>query len=156
MSSAIVRPDHHPSEVFVFGSNLLGMHVGGAAQYAKDRCGAIDGVALGPSVVSRTFDSGMGEFQEDCVSAWAIPTCYAPGVPFNTVGEIESYVECFLHYVDRYPEHQYYVTAIGCGVAGFTPKQIAPLFIEVFRNKAVNVTLPSEFISILVQLVPDE
>ena len=109
-----------PNEIFVFGSNLAGMHGGGAARTARLYFGAVLGNGDGPQGQS-----------------YAIPTMQ------GGVETIQSYVDKFVSYAKAHPEQTFLVTPIGCGIAGFTPDDIAPLF-----EKAVdveNIHLPQSF-----------
>ena len=125
-----VTPDYvttlGPGQVFVFGSDLQGMHDGGAAAVAYARFGAILGQGVG--------------LQGD---SYAIPTT------LDRVEEIKPYVDEFIEFAAEHPEKTFLVTRIGCGVAGFTDGQIAPLF-----EKAValpNVHLPLSFWRVLTR-----
>ena len=113
--------------IFVFGSNLAGRHGKGAALYAKQCCGAIYGKGFG-----RQGDS------------FAIPTKdqHLQVLPLST---IQSYVDLFIDYANAHPTLEFEVTAIGCGLAGYTPKQIAPMF----KGAPKNCKLPSTFIEVL-------
>ncbi len=119
-----VTPDHintlGPNEIFVFGSNLAGRHAGGAARLAVDRFGAIMGQGVG--------------LQGQC---YAIPTMQ------GGVNTIQPYVDEFLRFADCHPEMTFLVTRIGCGIAGFTPAEIAPLFAAA--TSLPNVHLPLDF-----------
>jgi len=108
------------NEIFVFGSNLAGMHAGGAARTAVDRFGAIMGQGVGLQGQS-----------------YAIPTMQGP------VRTIEPYVQEFIRFADCHPEMTFLVTRIGCGIAGFTPREIAPLFAGAINLP--NVHLPLDF-----------
>ena len=112
-----------PGQIFVFGSNQAGIHGAGAARYALDNFGAQYGVGYG--------HTGY---------CFAIPT---KDRNINTLplDEIRHYVKCFLSEARQHPEFQYLVTAIGCGLAGYKPSDIAPLF----RGHSKNVVLPEEF-----------
>ena len=109
-----------PNEIFVFGSNLAGMHAGGAARLAVDRFGAIMGQGVGLQGQS-----------------YAIPTMQ------GDVNTIQPYVDEFLRFADCHPEMTFLVTRIGCGIAGFTPAEIAPLFAAA--TSLPNVHLPLDF-----------
>ncbi len=111
-------------QVFVFGSNLAGMHGGGAAWIAAKRFGAVMGQGVG--LQGRSY---------------AIPTMHGP------VEEIKPYVDEFLAFACAHPELEFLVTRIGCGIAGFTDAEIAPLFKEAEGKP--NVRLPQSFIDIL-------
>lgn len=109
-----------PGEIFVFGSNLAGMHGGGAARIAVDRFGAIMGQGVGLQGQS-----------------YAIPTMQ------GGVNTIQPYVDEFIRFADCHPEMTFLVTRIGCGIAGFTPQQIAPLFAAAVNLG--NIHLPLDF-----------
>lgn len=113
--------------VFVFGSNLQGRHGKGAALWAVQHRGAINGVGIG--------EQG---------NAYAIPTKRTPwqSMPLD---EVEAHVRAFLAYARAHPELQFQVTPIGCGLAGFSPAQIAPMF----RDAPANCLLPNEFMAVL-------
>jgi hypothetical protein len=110
--------------IFVFGSNLAGRHGAGSAKAAREIHGAVYGVGMG-----RTGN------------AYAIPTKSAD---FNVLPleKIEEYVTDFIIYARQHPELTFDVVAIGCGLAGFKPEQIAPMF----RHSPENVILPLEFL----------
>ena len=116
-------------EIFVFGSNLAGRHGKGAALEAVKYYGAKHGVGIG--LVGNSY---------------AIPT---KRTPYETLplSEIQSYVEDFLEFAasSKYARRSFKLTAIGCGLAGYTPIQIAPMFC----NASSNVCLPQEFLDIL-------
>lgn len=114
----------HPDEVFVFGSNLQGMHMGGAARVARKLFGAKMGVGVGPQGQS-----------------YAIPTMH------GGVDVIKPYVDQFIEYARQCDQNTFYVTRIGCGIAGFTDEEIAPLFDEAYD--LYNVRLPKSFADII-------
>lgn len=96
--------------IFVFGSNLAGRHGAGAALYAADVYGAKFGVGKG-----RTGD------------AYAIPT-KDHEIQTLPLDHIQVYVEEFLEYATLHLEETFFVTRIGCGLAGYQDKDIAPMF----------------------------
>ena len=98
------------TEIFVFGSNLLGKHGSGAAKYARENFGAVYGTGIG-----RTGN------------AYGIPTKSDPYTTL-TLTEIVGYVDGFLAYAREHPELIFRVTRVGCGLAGYTDKDIAPMF----------------------------
>ena len=124
-------PDHItsllPNEVFVFGSNLAGQHAGGAARIAYEKFGAIYGQGVG--------------LQGQC---YAIPTMQ------GGVETIKPYVDEFIKFAKEHPELHFYITRIGCGIAGFRDKDIAPLFNEVVNLE--NVSIPESFWKVLKEL----
>ena len=109
-----------PNEIFVFGSNLAGMHGGGAARTARLYFGAVMGNGDGPQGQS-----------------YANPTMQ------GGVETIRPYVDKFIDYAKAHPEQTFLVTPIGCGIAGFTPDEIAPLFKEAVSVE--NIYLPQSF-----------
>ena len=107
-------------EVFVFGSNLAGNHAGGAARVARERFGAIMGQGVGMQGQS-----------------YAIPTMQ------GSLETIKPYVDDFMKYAQEHSDKTFYVTRIGCGIAGFKDEEIAPLFDSAFDMP--NVILPESF-----------
>ena len=110
-----------PDEIFVFGSNLAGIHGGGAAYAAWRKFGAVMGQGVGLQGQS-----------------YAIPTMQ------GGVETIQPYVDGFIAFAKAHPELFFYVTRIGCGIAGFRDEEIAPLFAEALNVE--NVILPKEFV----------
>ena len=96
-------------EIFVFGSNLAGIHGAGAALAAK-RLGAIQGQGYGP----------QGQ-------TYAIPTKDSRLTTLS-ITRIRVHVADFLRYAKENSELYFYITRIGCGLAGYKDSQIAPLF----------------------------
>ena len=114
----------HPDEVFVFGSNLRGFHQGGAARAAMHSFGAVGGQGVGLQGQS-----------------YAIPTMQ------GGVETIKPYVDEFIRFAREHSELYFYVTRIGCGIAGFRDKDIAPLFTDAVGME--NVILPASFIRVI-------
>lgn len=110
------------NEVFVFGSNLAGRHNGGAARTARKKFGAIQGQGVG----------SQGQ-------SYAIPTMH------GGVEDIQPYVDEFINFAKNNNNLHFYVTKIGCGIAGFKIEEIAPLFSKCIDMN--NVSLPIEFIN---------
>ena len=108
------------NEIFVFGSNLRGFHSGGAARAAMDKFGAEWGIGVG--LTGQTY---------------AIPTMH------GGVDAIKPYVDEFVEYAKAHSELKFLVTRVGCGIAGFRDKDIAPLFAECVELE--NVFLPETF-----------
>ena len=127
--NGIVRPDFtpdfitalKPDEVFVFGSNLAGMHGGGAARMAFRQFGAVLGRGVGLQGQS-----------------YAIPTMQ------GGVETIKPYVDDFIAFARAHPELFFLVTRIGCGIAGFRDEEIAPLFSGA--KGVENICLPVSFV----------
>lgn len=111
-------------EVFVFGSNLAGNHAGGAARTALLRFGA---------------KMGQGEGMQG--QSYAIPTMQ------GGVETIKPYVDRFIDLAYEWDQTTFYVTRIGCGIAGFTDEEIAPLFDRAYD--LYNVRLPESFARII-------
>ena len=113
--------DLKPNEIFVFGSNLAGAHGGGAARVALNRFGAIWGQGVG--LQGRSY-----------------------GIPTMQGGAetIQPYVDEFIAFAQAHPEYTFFVTPIGCGIAGFTADDIAPLFSQAMD--VTNILLPESFV----------
>lgn len=128
----IIRPKHtpdaifslKPDEIFVFGSNLHGHHGGGAARAAVKKFGAIWGQGVGLQGQS-----------------YAIPTMQ------GGIESIKPYVDQFIDFAKEHTELFFYVTRIGCGIAGFKDSDIAPLFKDAMGVD--NICLPQTFVNIL-------
>lgn len=106
--------DLKENEVFVFGSNLEGLHGGGAARQAHEQFGAVWGVGAG--------------LTGQC---YAIPT-------MGGIEQIKLYVAQFLEVAEMLPHKSFLLTKIGCGIAGYSENEIAPLF----KNAPENVIKP--------------
>lgn len=109
--------------IFVFGSNLAGRHGKGAALHARLHHGARYGMGVGPQG-----------------NSYAIPTKdeHIKTLPLD---RIKPYVDEFLAYARANPDIEFELSAIGCGLAGYKPKDIAPMFAEA----PANVKKPPEF-----------
>lgn len=96
--------------IFVFGSNLAGRHGAGAAKFARQYHGAIYGQGIGRQG-----------------NSYGIPT---KDHRLNTLSlpQIKNHIQEFLDYATTHPELTFQVTRIGCGLAGYTDEQIAPMF----------------------------
>lgn len=105
----------------MFGSNLHGHHGGGAASVAWASFGAIWGQGVGLQGQS-----------------YAIPTMQ------GGVETIKPYVDQFIDFAKAHPELFFYVTRIGCGIAGFKDSDIAPLFKDAVGVD--NICLPMSFV----------
>ena len=114
------------NEIFVFGSNLGGFHGGGAARAAMNLFGAVWGQGVGLQGQS-----------------YAIPTMQ------GGVETIKPYVDQFIEFAQSRPDLYFYVTRIGCGIAGFRDEEIAPLFKDALP--ITNIALPKSFYDILTQ-----
>ena len=112
------------NEIFVFGSNLAGFHGGGAARIALNNFGAIWGQGVG--------------MQGQC---YAIPTMQ------GGVETIKPYVDEFIDFARTHTEYTFLVTRIACGIAGFSPREIAPLFADAIDVE--NVILPEDFVEVI-------
>lgn len=115
--------------VFVFGSNLAGRHGKGAALFALKNYGA---------------KYGQGEGRQG--NSYGIPT-KDENIKTLDLSVIAQHVAKFLEYAKQHESEIFQVTAIGCGLAGYSPKQIA----HMFKDAPPNCELPQEF-----KLVLDE
>jgi hypothetical protein len=113
--------------VFVFGSNLAGRHGKGAALWARQHRGAKRGRGVG-------FHG----------NSYAIPT-KDHAIKTLPLAEISAYVDEFIEFAWARADLKFQLTPIGCGLAGYKPEQIAPMFADAPEN----VTLPPEFLSAL-------
>ena len=112
------------NEIFVFGSNLAGYHGGGAARIARENFGAVWGQGVGLQGQS-----------------YAIPTMQ------GGVETIKPYVDEFIDFARTHTQYTVLVTRIACGIAGFRPSEIAPLFANAIDVE--NVILPEDFVEVI-------
>lgn len=117
--------DLNDNEVFVFGSNEAGIHGAGAARLAYEKFGATLGQGYGWNYKS-----------------FAIPT-KDKKVKTLPLEVIQAYIQAFEEFATFNPELTFYVTEIGCGLAGYTPEEIAPLFKDSYQLS--NVYMPKRF-----------
>jgi len=114
-------------EIFVFGSNLQGVHGAGAAKVALE-----------------LFGAHMGFGKGRCRQSFAIPTRnynrQTRQVTTLSLMEIRNHIQSFCEATHLWPDIEWWVTAVGCGRAGLHPRQIAPLF-----KDAINCSFPMEW-----------
>lgn len=115
------------AEIFVFGSNLAGRHGKGAALEARNKHGAKYGQGVGLQG-----------------NSYAIPTKDAH-LQTLSLAQIRFFVSTFLDTANNRPDLTFRLTPIGCGLAGYKPEQIAPMFCDA----PPNVVLPEEFSAVL-------
>ena len=108
-------------EIFVFGSNLEGEHMGGAARFASEMFGAEWGVGDGPT----------GQ-------CYAIPTMH------GGLEDIRPYAEKFIAYAKAHPMNRFLLTRVGCGIAGFKDSDMAQLFEDVLDIP--NIAYPRQWL----------
>ena len=113
-----------PNEIFVFGSNIQGMHMGGAARVAYSKFGA---------------EWGNGEGLQG--QSYALPT-------MEGIESTEAAVRHFTICAKEHPELKFFVTPVGCGIAGYDPEDIAPMFRDAAELE--NVFLPVSFWKVLM------
>jgi hypothetical protein len=111
-------------QIFVFGSNLAGVHGAGAAADALKWYGA---------------KIGIGEGLQG--SSYGIPT-KGQNIETLALGEIQKHVKTFIEFAKNNPQLQFFVTRIGCGLAGYKDYQIGPLF----KDAPENCELPKEWL----------
>lgn len=119
-----------PNEIFVFGSNLDGRHGKGAALTAVKLFGARNGQASGLQGLS-----------------YALPTV-GHNLAKLSVEEIVPHANAFLRFARQNPELKFYLTEVGCGLAGHSVQEIAPLF----KDYPSNVIIPRRFYDVLLGL----
>ena len=117
-------------DIFVFGSNRRGIHGAGAAKFARENHGAV---------------LGKGEGLHG--TSYAIPTKSDPYHSLKT-SEVEAHVKKFIEFAKANPQLTFQLTPIGCGLAGFSPREIAPMF----ASAPSNVKIPQVFASILKKM----
>jgi uncharacterized protein (DUF1810 family) len=117
-----------PKQIFVFGSNALGYHTGGASGTARKKFGAVWGQAEG--------------LQGQC---YAIPVDYGKNVRKDK--EVKEAVERFIAFAKDHSDLFFLVTRVGCGIAGYHDEEIAQFFIDALELK--NVSLPKSFVDAL-------
>ena len=108
-------------EVFVFGSNLEGMHMGGAARVAYEKFGAEWGVGEG-----------------------ATGQCYAIPTMHGGLEDIRPYAKKFVAYAKAHPMNRFLLTRVGCGIAGFKDSDMAQLFEDVLDIP--NIAYPRQWL----------
>ena len=118
--------------IFVFGSNMAGQHAGGAARTALEHFGAMNGIGRGWAGQS-----------------FAIPTMneHLQQMPLS---QIQHYVDDFKIYTKNHPKTKYFITSIGCGVAGYKVEEIAPMF----KGISSNVIFPISFRPFVEKALP--
>lgn len=117
-----------PNQIFVFGSNALGYHTGGASGTARKKFGAVWGQPEGLQGQS-----------------YAIPVDYGKDVRKDA--EVKSAVERFITFAKEHSELFFLVTRVGCGIAGYQDKEMAVFFKDALDLK--NVSLPKSFVEAL-------
>ena len=117
-----------PNQIFVFGSNLLGYHTGGASGTARKRFGAVWGQPEGLQGQS-----------------YAIPVDYGKGV--RNDAEVETAINRFIAFAKAHNELFFFVTRVGCGIAGYHDEEMAKFFREALNLN--NVCLPKSFVDAL-------
>lgn len=108
-------------EIFVFGSNIHGQHNGGAARFALIHFGAVNGQSEGLQGQSYAFPTDGNSFEE-----------------------LKEAVGRFTDFVVMHPQNKFMLTAVGCGAAGYSADQIAPLFSQAYSFG--NVYVPQSFL----------
>ena len=117
-----------PKQIFVFGSNALGYHTGGASGTARKKFGAVWGQAEG--------------LQGQC---YAIPVDYGKNIRKD--GEVKAAVGRFIAFAKEHPDFFFLVTRVGCGIAGYHDEEMAQFFIDALEMK--NISLPKSFVDAL-------
>lgn len=121
--------DLEPNEIFVFGSNENGAHIGGAARLAYDRFGAAWGKAVGhygQSYAIPTLDRDMAKVEPE---------------------ELFIHLQDLIQYAHRNPNLKFYLTKIGCGIAGWEVEEVKSILWEALGAKSMpeNLFIPKEF-----------
>lgn len=111
-----MKTNRKGTDIFVFGSNLAGRHGAGSALAARLHHGAVYGRGIGPQGMS-----------------YAIPTKDFE-LKRMSLEEIKANVDDFIKYAEQHPELVFHVVRVGCGLAGYTDKEIAPMFVGAPAN----------------------
>ena len=129
----VISPPNNPNNLFVFGSNLSGIHGAGAARFAEQQRGA---------------EMYVGEGQTG--NCYALPT---KDKDINTMplDEIAKHTQKFIDYANAHPEITFHLTPVGCGLANLTPYQVALMF----KDAPKNVVMPGEFFERILQNAVD-
>lgn len=109
-------------EIFVFGSNLAGIHGAGAAKAALQYYGAELGVGVGLTGKSYAIPTKTANFE--CID----------------LDNIRNHIGAFVQFTQNHPEYEFFVTRVGCGLAGNSNEDIAPMF-----KGAINCSFPIEW-----------
>lgn len=117
-----------PNQIFVFGSNALGYHTGGASGTARKKFGAVWGQAEGLQGQS-----------------YAIPVDFGRNVRKDS--EAKAGVYRFIDFAKEHPELFFFVTRVGCGIAGYHDDEMALFFKDALNLN--NVSLPKSFVDAL-------
>lgn len=115
------------NEIFVFGSNLFGVHGAGAARQAFDQ-----------------FDAVWGKGEGLQGRSYALPTKYSPRESLS-IDDIKHYVHRFFECCNKNKDLVFLLTPVGCGYAGYDIEEMAPLF----KKAPSNVVLPPQFMKFL-------
>jgi len=111
-------------EIFVFGSNLAGRHGAGSAKVAAERFGAIYGIGRGRMGQSYAIPTKDGRNGQNLASPQAV-------LPLSV---IHDEVARFIEYAKANPHETFFIVRIGCQLAGYSDKDIAPMFKEAPEN----------------------
>lgn len=134
--------------VFVFGSNTDGNHCGGAAALALKRFGAVNGQDEGPQ--GRSYAIPTMEYIEIEEDYTERPLYRKVRIPFQALVDA---CDRFILYTVQHPELRFYVTKIGCGIAGWKVDEVAQAFVVALASFLVplpdNIVWPREFYEIL-------
>ena len=158
--NGVVRPRFTPSnlcklkpdEVFVFGSNIQGHHKGGASRVAMNHFGAKWGKGVG--LQGQSYAIPTTQEDADVIELYVDESMdFAVSTP-SGVDTIVLYVDDFIRFAREHKELFFYVTRIGCGNAGFTDEDIAPLFAEA--QYMGNICLPESFVEVIKPALPKE
>ena len=117
-----------PNQIFVFGSNALGYHTGGASGTARKKFGAIWGQSEGLQGQS-----------------YAIPVDFGRGIRKDT--EVKNAINRFISFAEKHTELFFFVTRIGCGMGGYRDEEMAQFFKQALDVN--NICLPKSFVDAL-------
>lgn len=124
--------------IFVFGSNVAGRHGAGAARVAVHNFGA-------------EYGKGFGL----CGQSFALPT-KDENIETLPVSVIHAYVDGMINEAEQHKEYMFVLTEIGCGLAGYSADDIAPLFTKyieqsIFGSHPNNIIFPKAFVDVFLK-----
>ncbi len=134
-----------PNQVFVFGSNVDGIHGAGAARRAFGKYS--ERPSKGTKGYWAVFGQGEGYQEGKEGASYAIATKdlkQKSGSQKVPLPKIAKQIDRFLKFAKSRPDKEFLVTKIGCGLAGYSESEIAALW----QGKDIpnNVLLPQAFV----------
>jgi hypothetical protein len=127
-----------PNEVFVFGANTEMRHGAGAAKLALNWGATYSQI--------NPFQSSVDGNSYALITT-DLTVNYRPSISLEL---LQDEVNKFIEFATNNKELTFLVTEVGCGLAGFTVDQVAPLFKSVLLGALRNIRLPRSFVRCIV------